>query len=113
MGVLNFRGYILSELHETEGYYDENGDYQDGTEEWVDSYRCGCQPANLENPLLNIPDGAKIEYDYTVTLPANCRTFEHGESVRVNLKDHPERVYSVTGFSRYQHFAKLYIKAVD
>lgn len=32
MGILDFRGFILSELHETEGDYDENGDYVPGTE---------------------------------------------------------------------------------
>ena len=113
MGILDFRGFKLSERRVTEGYYDDEGDFHPGTEEWVETYRCGCVPVNRENPLLNIPDGAKIEYDYTVTLPPDCRTFEHGDMVRVNLVDHPERVYSVTGFSRYQHFAKLYIKAVD
>ena len=78
-------------------------------------------PASITgNPVIvegkateSVADQADIKKLFPNTYGLPIVTFENGDKVRVNLVDHPERVYSVTGFSRYQHFAKLYIKAVD
>ena len=41
MAVLDFAAHTLDYLHVTDGYEDDNGDYVQGSEEWVENY-CKC-----------------------------------------------------------------------
>lgn len=104
MAVLNMAPHHLSYKSATEGYDDENGDWVNGTEYWIENYcKCDCVPAGKAN-VISLPDGSVQSYSYTVYLPKKCRDFEYGDIVRINGKD-----FKVLGFHRYQLQCKIWI----
>ena len=74
MAVLDFAAHTLDYLHVTDGYEDDNGDYVQGSEEWVENYcKCDIVPAGKAN-VITIPDGSAKNYSYTIyNLPRACR----------------------------------------
>ena len=66
MAVLDFDAHTLDYLHVTDGYEDDNGDYVQGSEEWVENYcKCDIVPAGKAN-VITIPDGSAKNYSYTI-----------------------------------------------
>ena len=54
MAVLDFAAHTLDYLHVTDGYEDDNGDYVQGSEEWVENYcKCDIVPAGKANVSLS------------------------------------------------------------
>ena len=114
MAILDFQPHYLWQEVVTEGHEDrETGDWIDGESEWQKYVKCDITPAVDENRLVPIPDGSVVEYDYVVHLPQTCRKFEVGERVKLTLFDNDEeRIYTVTGFHRYQLKCKMWIKGI-
>ena len=52
MAVLDFAAHTIDYLHVTDGYEDDNGDYVQGSEEWVENYcKCDIVPAGKANVI--------------------------------------------------------------
>lgn len=104
MAVLNFTPHVLSYKSVTQGYNDDNGDWVNGADYWIDNYcKCDYVPAGKAN-VITIPDGSAISYSYTVYLPKTCKDFEYGDIIKIDDKE-----YQVLGFHRYQLQCKMWI----
>lgn len=86
-------------------YEDENGDFHEGTEKWINCGKCDVVPSGKAD-RITLPDGEQISYSYTIHLPKYSKEFIYGDKVRINffgqgsLQD--KRVFTVKGFHRYQ-----------
>ena len=102
----------LEVFHITEGYEDENGDYHNGTKEWVEVCKCDVVPAGESNEITT-PDGVVQQYAYTIYLPKGTREFHTGETVRIIFNGtgtlQEKREFSVKGFHAYQHQCKMWV----
>ncbi len=99
----------LSYLVRSEGYEDENGDYQKGTEEWVSYCPCDAVPNGKEETIV-YDDGTIGKYTYTVYLPPSSREFKAGERVKITFFNSTKELeFDVLGFHRYQHQCKLWV----
>lgn len=110
MALLDFAAHTLDYLHVTDGYEDDNGDYVEGSEEWVENYcKCDIVPAGKAN-VITIPDGSAKNYSYTIyNLPRACRDFEYGDKIRVKLFGNEVKEFVVLGFHRYQLQCKIWV----
>lgn len=110
MAVLNFAAHTLDYKEVTQGYEDENGDWHQGKEEWVENYcMCDIVPAGKAN-VITIPDGSIQNYSHTIyNLPRTCRRFEYGDTIRIKLYGQEEREFKVLGFHRYQLQCKIWV----
>lgn len=110
MAVLNFAAHTIDYLHVTDGFEDDNGDYVQGSEEWVENYcKCDIVPAGKAN-VITIPDGSAKNYSYTIyNLPRACRDFEYGDKIRVKLFGNEVKEFVVLGFHRYQLQCKIWV----
>lgn len=108
MAVLNIKPNSLSYLDSVPGHTDENGDYHPGESHWEGNIECGVVPAGKANEI-KFEDGSVKVYSYTVTLPADCRSFSIGDRVRINMLDGTEREFEVKSFHRYQLQCKMWI----
>ena len=97
MAVLDFAAHTLDYLHVTDGYEDDNGDYVQGSEEWVENYcKCDIVPAGKAN-VITIPDGSAKNYSYTIY------------KIRVKLFGNEVKEFVVLGFHRYQLQCKIWV----
>lgn len=110
MGILDFEAYWLEYSQETrKGYYDDNGDYIPGEEEWLTYGRVNAAPPSGPN-MITLPDGHTDVYSFTIHVhDSRCREFPCGEKIRLTNQHGDEYVLTVKGFARYQN--KCIIKA--
>jgi len=108
MGILSMKAYFLEYLRETSGYYDEHGDYVQGSHEWVDLGKCDAVPAGRNN-TIQLPDGVTDTFSFTISnLPRNCREFHKGERIRLTALGREKIELEVKGFARYQLQCKIW-----
>lgn len=109
MAVLDLALHALSYKEVSSGYNDDNGDWVEGTERWVEDYcKCDIVPAGKAN-VITIPDGSTQNYSYTIcNLPRTCRDFHYGDTIRLSLFGN-ERDFVVLGFHRYQLQCKIWV----
>ena len=110
MAILDFRASYIEYLDgSTDGYYDKQGEWHAGKEEWKKLAKCNVMQAGQENQIT-IPDGTVEHYSYTIGgLPKDCRKFVYGERIRIKQlgsEDYDE--CTVKGFQRYQFQSKIY-----
>ncbi len=110
MAVLNLAAHTLDYKDVRNGYEDENGDWHQGNEEWVENYcRCDIVPAGKAN-VITIPDGSIHSYSHVIyNLPKTCRKFEYGDIIRIKFYGLEEREFKVLGFHRYQLQCKIWV----
>ena len=104
MGILDFEAYELQYLQETKkGFYDDNGDYQPGEEQWQPFGRVNAQP--ITGPAsVNIPDGHTDKFSFSIHIHnPRCREFRHGEKIRLTNPFGEEYLLTVKGFARHQN----------
>ena len=107
MSVLDFKGYSLEYFQEGVGSYDENGDYQKDAGVWVSVGKCDAVPAGRNN-VIQLPDGTKIAYSFTIYLSSKVREFHYGERLRLKILGRETKELKVVGFARYQHQSKVW-----
>ena len=110
MALLNFAAHTLSYKEVEAGHEDENGDWVQGSERWVEDYcKCDIVPAGKAN-VITIPDGSAQTYSYSIyNLPKTCRKFEYGDTIKIKLYGQEEKVFKVLGFHRYQLQCKMWV----
>lgn len=110
MALLDFAAHTLSYKEVEAGHEDENGDWVQGSERWVQDYcKCDIVPAGKAN-VITIPDGSAQTYSYSIyNLPKTCRKFEYGDTIKIKLYGQEEKVFKVLGFHRYQLQCKMWI----
>lgn len=108
MAVIYFKPHVLSYYVPIPGYEDENGDYHQGGGEWEGEIQCDAVPAG-KSEEREFEDGVVRSYSYTVTLPADCRTFAIGDRVRITHIGEISREYEVKGFHRWQTLCKIWV----
>lgn len=110
MAVLNFSAHKLCYKKNTPGYEDNNGDWVNGTERWVEDYcKCDITPAGKANVIV-CPDGSTQSYSYTISnLPITCREFVYGETIKIKFYGKKEMEFKVLGFHRYQLQCKIWV----
>lgn len=110
MAVLNFSAHTLDYKEITGGYENDNGDWVQGSEKWIEKYcKCDIVPAGKAN-VITIPDGSIQYYSYTIyNLPRTCKDFEYGDIIRVKLFGKEFREFKVLGFHRYQLQCKIWV----
>ena len=103
MGVLNFEAYWLEYSQETsEGYYDDNGDYQPGEEEWLSYGKVNAQPMTGPTPIT-LPDGHTDTFSFTIHIHnPRCMDFHHGQKIRLTTPYGNKFVLTVKGIARHQ-----------
>lgn len=96
----------------TEEYEDENGDFHEGHQEWVELCECDAVPSGRAN-TISTPDGVVQNYSYTVYLPKGTKEIPTGEKVRISFfckGSLPEKKeFSVKGFHSYQYQCKMWV----
>lgn len=110
MALLDFAAHTLSYKEVEAGHEDENGDWVQGSERWVEGYcKCDIVPAGKAN-VITIPDGTTQTYSYSIyNLPRACRKFEYGDTIKIKLYGQEEKVFKVLGFHRYQLQCKMWV----
>ena len=110
MALLDFAAHSLSYKYIENGYEDENGDWVQGSEKWVEDYcKCDIVPAGKAN-VITIADGTTQTYTYSIyNLPRTCRKFEYGDIIRIKLYGQDEMEFKVLGFHRYQLQCKMWV----
>lgn len=110
MAVLNMKPHTLDYKVEQPGRELENGDYVQGTSEWVSGcIRCDAVPLSGMATEVKFEDGSTKVCSYVVYLDKNVRDFFLGELVRINLLGGAVKVGKVKGFVRYQTQCKLWV----
>ncbi|MDE5807684.1 MAG: hypothetical protein K2H76_06155 [Muribaculaceae bacterium] len=108
MSVIDLMPHTLRYCIVSDGYEDERGDWQPGTESWSSPMTCHAIPSGAANEIA-FPDGTTGTYSYTVgRLAPDCREFSIGEKVRLSVCG-IEREFQVKGFHRYQLQSKLWV----
>lgn len=109
MSILDFEAYGLEYLKRGEGYYDNNGDYHIGNDEWISVGRCDAVPAGSRN-IVNLPDGQMETFSFVIHIHnPKSREFKYGESIRLTTPFGCEQhTLTVKHFARYQHQCKIY-----
>lgn len=104
MGVLDFEAYWLEFSERTsDGYYDDNGDYQPGEEEWQSLGRVNAAPPSGPN-LITLPDGHTDTYSFSIHIHnPKCREFYHGDKIRLTNQYGNVFTLKVKGFARHQN----------
>lgn len=112
MPILDMKPHVLEVLTVTGEYEDENGDFHEGKEEWMELGECDAVPAGPANQIT-LPDGIVLQYSYVIYLPKYTREFHTGERVRVCFFGKrcvsERKEFSVKGFHRYQHQCKMWV----
>lgn len=107
MAILRRSPHTLSYKIES-GAEDENGDWVQGKERWIEDYcKCDVVPAGKAN-ILTMPDGSTHSYSYTIYLPKECKDFECGDIIKIN-RFGGEQTFEVLGFQRYQLQCKIWV----
>ena len=103
MGILDFEAYWLEYLQEeTEGYYDDNGDYHPGEEVWMPFGRVNAAPPSGPN-TVTLPDGHTDTFSFSIHIHnPRCRQFHCGEKIRLTNPYGEKYELTVKGFMRYQ-----------
>lgn len=103
MGILDFEAYWLEYLQETtEGYYDDNGDYQPGEEQWQTFGRVNAAPPSGPN-RITLPDGHQDTFSFSIHIHnPRCREFYCGEKIRLTNPYGEKFNLTVKGFARHQ-----------
>ena len=103
MGILDFEAYWLEyQQEETEGYYDDNGDYHPGEEVWLPFGRVNAAPPSGPN-TITLPDGHTDTFSFSIHIHnPRCRAFLHGEKIRLTNAYGEKYELTVKGFMRYQ-----------
>ena len=110
MPVLDFQAYELHYLEETsEGYYDGDGVWHDGTGEWVGIGKCNAQQSGSYQ-LISLPDGREEHYSFTIYIhDPRLREFKYGERIMLRSMHGMEDIeLKVKGFSRHYNLCKIY-----
>lgn len=98
----------ISKVIFREGFRDDNGDYNEGTEEETEKVCCDAVPAGAANSIT-FEDGTVGRYSYTVYFPRHARVhFRYGDTVRLYKNGHV-MTFEVKGFHEYQLQKKMYI----
>lgn len=112
MPILKLMPHVLEVFTVTGEYEDANGDFHEGTGEWVALCKCDVVPAGQANEITT-PDGNAIKYSYIIYLPKKTREFVTGEKVRVSFFKlgtlQEKKEFSVKGFHAYQHQCKMWV----
>ena len=98
----------LNYLVPSNGYEDENGDYQPGELRWEGNIPCDAVTSGKATERT-FEDGVIRAYSYEVTLPANVKDFAIGDRVRIQFYGEVEREFEVKGFDRKQHQCKIWV----
>ena len=109
MSLVSFRPHTLKIISFSEGYYDENRDYHEGTEVFSDAISCRYEPNGMAR-VVPIGEGRNSVYNYMVYLGVGAPEIPFG--TRLELYDasgNSMGLYSSLGFHRGQLNAKLWI----
>ena len=110
MAVLNLKPHTLDYQVAQPGYELENGDFVEGSKEWVSGcISCDAVPLNGKATEVKFEDGTTKVCSYVVYLDKNVREFFLGELVRIHLLGGAVKVGKVKGFVRYQMQCKLWV----
>lgn len=109
MAVLNLKPHRLSYLEVTEGAELENGDYIQGSKEWVGCIPCDAVPLSGKATEVKFEDGSTKFCSYVVYLDKCVREFQLNEKVKIELLGGKVKFGSVKGFVRYQMQCKLWV----
>lgn len=103
MGILDFEAYWLEYLHETaEGYYDDNGDFHPGVDEWLPFGKVDAEP-HTGPDTVSLPDGHTDEFSFSIHIhDSRCREFCHGDRLRITNPYGEKFLLAVKGFARHQ-----------
>lgn len=108
MAVLRFKDYDLQYMIEQEGYYDEQGDWVEGSSEWSERISCDIKPVSGNANITRYEDGVKVGYSYIVYLPKNAPKLKYGDHIRVVKDGMIVFETEVKGFMRYQLQCKVW-----
>lgn len=105
MGILDFEAYRLEYLQEeSEGYYDDNGDYIPGEKVWKSFGRVNVAPPSGPN-IVTLPDGHTDTFSFEIRIhDPRCREFSCGEKIRLTNPYGERFELTVKGFARHQTF---------
>ena len=106
MAVVALKTHSIQVLS-VEGVVDENGDYQEVSQQWSCPIACDAVPAGKADERA-FEDGETRKYSFTCYLDADCREFMIGERVRL-VRHGRQYELEVKGFMRYQQQAKLWV----
>ena len=110
MAVLNLKPHTLDYKVQQEGKELENGDYVQGSSEWVSGcIRCDAVPLSGKAAEVKFDDGVTRVCSYVVYLERNVRDFSLGDLVRIHLLGGAVKEGKVQGFLRYQMQCKLWV----
>ena len=104
MGILDFEAYWLEYQQGTsEGYYDDNGDYQPGDEVWMPFGKVNAAPASGPT-RITLPDGHMDTFSFSIHIhDPRCREFRCGEKIRLTNPYGEIFTLTVKGCARHQN----------
>lgn len=92
------------------GYYNEQGDWQQGAGEWGEPIECDAgQPLTGQAATITDNGNNAVQCSYAVTLEPDVKTFNVGDKVRLSVGSEEEQEYTVKGFRRYNTTARLWL----
>ena len=110
MAVLKLKPHTLQYQEVQQGYELENGDYVEGSKDWVSGcIQCDAVPLSGKATEVKFEDGTVKVCSYVVYLDKNVRDFNLGELVKIRLLGGNIKVGRVKGFVRYQMQCKLWV----
>lgn len=116
MAVIKLRQFKFSYLRVTEGHNDENGDWVNGEEEWVDDVECDVTTAAQSGragtmTTRQYPDGEAEWNTYSISLDKDYpHTFERGEKIRITHPNNEKVEYlTVQGSKRLELQLKVWV----
>lgn len=110
MALVSFRPHRMRIVRKGEGSYDENGDWQEGTDIFSDYYPCRYEP-NGSAQTITLPDGTIYKYSFTVYLCVNPELMlRYGDVIELTSQDGIVRGrFPVKGFHRGQLDMKAWV----
>lgn len=108
--MITLRPHTLKRWVKTsDGYYDENQDWHEGTFDWSESIGCRYEP-NGKATTIALQDGSAYTYSYVVYLDLSVADFHYGDKVKIfDQSGNAITEKTVNGFHRGQLNARLWL----